>query len=153
MYDWMRLDLNGRPRPINIEHAFNNLDFSRRGKKVREELVSKPIRLTACGDVQAACGDVQIACGDMQVELLPTHPEHFYAIHRVSFLKKVVLRTEGKCLLLMLVEGTSLTVKTKRGAEYHIHYAETFVLPAAAEECELINHHHQPVKLIKAFVK
>jgi predicted NBD/HSP70 family sugar kinase/mannose-6-phosphate isomerase class I len=160
MYDWMRLDLNGRPRPINIEHAFNNLDFARRGKKVREELVSKPIRLPACGDAEPACGDaeppcgdIEPPCGDTQVELLPTHPEHFYAIHRVSFLERAVLRTEGKCLLLMLVEGTSLTVKTKRGAEYLIHFAETFVLPAAAEECELINHHHQPVKLIKAFVK
>ena len=35
MYDWMRLDLEGMPRPINIAHAFHNLDFSRKGAKVQ----------------------------------------------------------------------------------------------------------------------
>ena len=138
MYDWMRLDLNDAPRPINIEHAFHNLDFSRRGQRVREELVSKPVVLEA---------------GDVQIELLPTHEQHFYAIHRISFLRRAVIRTEGQCHLLMLVEGRSITVKTKRGSQYHVHYAETFVLPAAAEEYELINHYEEPVKLIKAFIK
>ncbi len=139
MYDWMRLDLNNALRPINIEHAFNNLDFSRQGQRVRDELVSKPVVL---------CGG-----GDVQTELLPTHPEHFYAIHRVSFLHSATITTENQCHLLMLVEGVAITVRTKRGMEYRIHYAETFVLPAAAEEYELINLHDKPVKLIKAFVK
>jgi mannose-6-phosphate isomerase class I len=139
MYDWMRLDLNDAPRPINIEHAFHNLDFSRRGQRVREELVSKPIRLMG--------GD------DVQIESLPTHEQHFYAIHRISFLHRAVIRTGGQCHLLMLVDGISVTVKTKRGRQYRIHYAETFILPAAAEEYELINDHHEPIKLIKAFIK
>ena len=138
MYDWMRLDLNDAPRPINIEHAFHNLDFSRRGARVKEELVSKPVVLEG---------------GEVQIESLPTHAEHFYAIHRISLLKRAVIRTEGQCHLLMLVEGKSITVKTKRGSQYHVHYAETFVLPAAAEEYELINHYEEPVKLIKAFIK
>jgi mannose-6-phosphate isomerase class I len=41
MYDWVRLDLDGNPRPINIDHAFNNLDFNRKGKQVYRELISK----------------------------------------------------------------------------------------------------------------
>jgi mannose-6-phosphate isomerase class I len=54
MYDWVRLDLEGNPRPINIDHAFNNLDFNRKGKQVYRELISKPQvieqarRLPAC---------------------------------------------------------------------------------------------------------
>ena len=153
MYDWMRLDLNDAPRPINIEHAFHNLDFSRRGRQVREELVSKPVVLRSGGGGENGAGGDERKDGDVQIELLPTHEQHFYAIHRISFLRKAVIRTEGQCHLLMLVEGRSITVKTKRGSQYHVHYAETFVLPAAAEEYELINHYEEPVKLIKAFIK
>ena len=149
MYDWMRLDLNDAPRPINIEHAFHNLDFSRRGQRVREELVSKPVVLTGGRGGEGRGSEVV----DVQIESLPTHEQHFYAIHRISFLKRAVIRTEGQCHLLMLVEGASITVKTKRGREYRVHYAETFMLPAAAEEYELINHHQEPVKIIKAFIK
>lgn len=139
MYDWMRLDLDGMPRPINIEHAFHNLDFSRKGKKVKEELVSKP----------------QLLKSDAhhQLELLPTHPEHFYSIHRITLIDELHVGTEGRCHLLMLVEGKQLTLKTSQGKTDVLHYAETFILPAAAGEYQLINESHQPIQIIKAFVK
>ena len=42
MYDWTRLDLNGQPRPINIEHAFKNLHFEYKGNYVQQQLLSQP---------------------------------------------------------------------------------------------------------------
>ncbi len=42
MYDWMRLDLDGRPRPLNIDRAFDNLYFERQGAMVPAELISQP---------------------------------------------------------------------------------------------------------------
>ena len=38
MYDWLRLDLQGKPRPLNIQRAFDNLYFERRGELVEREL-------------------------------------------------------------------------------------------------------------------
>lgn len=138
MYDWLRLDLNGQPRPINIEHAFNNLNFDRKGKKVAEELLSHPYILQKEDDYQ--------------VVHLPTHNEHFYDVHRLEFKHEMDIPTEDKCHVLMLVEGQSIIVKT--GGETHrFHYAETFVIPAAAGAYQLINEGDEMVKVIKAFIK
>src|SRR6185312_15698604 len=70
MYDWLRLDLDGNPRPINIDHAFNNLNFDRKGDRVKEELISKQQIL------EEASG--------YQLVHLPTHAEHFYDVHRID---------------------------------------------------------------------
>ena len=139
MYDWMRLDLEGMPRPINITHAFHNLDFSRKGAKVQQELISKPRLLQKDAN--------------MQLELLPTHPEHFYSIHRITLTGSTRISTEGRCHLLMLVEGQRLTVQTSQGKSYTLHYAETFVLPAAAGEYTLTNDDTVPITIIKSFIK
>ena len=42
MYDWLRLGLDGVPRPLNIDRAFENLDFSRRGREVARQLLCNP---------------------------------------------------------------------------------------------------------------
>ena len=61
--------------------------------------------------------------------------------------------TEGRCHLLMLVDGKSLTVQTSQGKTYVLHYAETFVLPAAAGEYTLTNTDTSPIIIIKSFLK
>jgi hypothetical protein len=53
----------------------------------------------------------------------------------------------------MLVEGTSLLVKTAEGNTRKYNYAETFVIPAAARHYTLINEGKIPAKVVKAFIK
>ncbi|WP_285010376.1 class I mannose-6-phosphate isomerase [Pedobacter faecalis] len=139
VYDWVRLDLSGMPRPINIDHAFKNLDFSRKGNKVQDELISKP--------------QVIDEGGDWQLVHLPTHAEHFYDVHRLEFDSTMVVETNGLCHILMLVEGTSLTITTADGTTSRFHYAETFAVPAAALSYTLHNEGGQRAKVVKAFVK
>ncbi len=139
MYDWVRPDLEGNPRPINIDHAFNNLDFQRKGHRVKEELISLPTVIEENDDYRLIH--------------LPTHKEHFYDVHRIEFVNKATINTNNACHVLMLVEGESIIVKTKDGTEGRFNYAETFIIPAAAESYQLINESDKMVKVIKAFVK
>lgn len=139
MYDWVRLDLNNKPRPINIEHAFKNLDFERKGSKVQDELISKP-RLIEKGP-------------DWQVVHLPTHHVHFYDVERIEFQTTVTLQKDDRCWVMMLVEGEALTVQTNDGNTHHFNYAETFVISASVQSLELTNTGTSVAKLIKAYLK
>ena len=139
MYDWVRLDLDGNPRPINIEHAFNNLDFSRKGERVQSELISRERIIE-----QAA---------DWQLIHLPTHAEHFYDVHRIGFDDQITLQTNNSCHILMLVEGQQVRIETADGTTHQYAYAETFVIPAAAVSYQLTNLGQGRAKVIKAFLK
>lgn len=139
MYDWLRLDLNGEPRAINIEHAFNNLKFERKGDRIKDELISKP--------------SVINRGGDWELIHLPTHAEHLYDVHRMDFESTINLQTSGSCHVLMLVEGTTISVKTSDGRNTLFHYAETFVIPAASGSYEVTNLGKHKAKLIIAFIK
>jgi mannose-6-phosphate isomerase class I len=139
MYDWLRLDLEGNPRPLNIERAFANLDFSRKGARVRETLVSRPATLDE--------GE-----GWRRVHL-PTHPEHFYDVYRLEFTGEMAMRTNGSPHLLMLVAGEQVAVQTARGGEQVYHFAETFIVPAAADRYHLRNLGSSEARVIVAFLK
>ncbi|MEZ2335072.1 class I mannose-6-phosphate isomerase [Mucilaginibacter sp. RCC_168] len=139
MYDWLRLDLDGNPRPINIEHAFNNLNFELKGEKVKTELISKQ--------------EVIWQGEDWQLVHLPTHQEHFYDVHRIEFDKEFTIETHNQCHVMMLVEGSAITIKTANGTKQTFAYAETFVVPAAAQSYKLTNLGKSRAKVIKAFLK
>jgi mannose-6-phosphate isomerase class I len=139
MYDWMRVDLDGKPRTLNIDRAFDNLYVDRRGERIASEFVSRP-RLIA-------------EDSGNRVEHLPTHTEHFYDVHRLTFSSSVDIDTGGSCHVLSLVEGMSVVVESASGRRQRFNYAETFVIPAAAGSYRIINEGTQPAMVVKTFLK
>ncbi|MDM1293045.1 class I mannose-6-phosphate isomerase [Sphingobacterium sp. N143] len=139
MYDWVRPDLDGKPRPLNIERAFSNLNFTRKGDVVKRTLISQP-------------ADHELDVQSKKVHL-PTHEDHFYAVCRYEFEDGVNIETKGQCHIMMLVEGEAIALTTANGMEKVFHYAETFAVPAAANSYSLRNLGTGTVKVIQSFVK
>jgi mannose-6-phosphate isomerase class I len=140
MYDWVRPDLDGKPRPLNIDRAMENLCFDRKGSYVKEYLVCRPVLLEE--------GE------NFELWHLPTHENHLYDVHRIKLKRgSVTIENMNKCHVLSIVEGEALTVSTRHGIQATISYAETFVIPAAAESYTLTNDSTEEVLIVKAFVK
>jgi mannose-6-phosphate isomerase class I len=133
-YDWLRRSLDGRLRPVHLEHAFANLD-----RRARADLVQQARELRG---------------GDGWRELvLGTLPELFYAVHRLEFERTVEDETAHRFHLLNLVEGETAVVETASGRRHALSYGETILVPASVGAYLLTNTGEAPCKVVKAFVK
>ena len=139
MYDWMRLDLDGKPRPLNIDRAFENLYFDRKGSRVPAEFIAQP-RVIESGP-------------GWELIHQPTHRNHFYDVHRYKFSTSVDVTTADSCHVLSLVEGRSVLLETANRQRQRFHYAETFVVPAAAGAYRLTSEDGAEIQVVKAFIK
>jgi hypothetical protein len=119
LWDWGRLGLDGRPRPINIERGRRAIRWDRRAAWVDRELVNV---VTPLGS-----GDGWTA------ERTGLHPAEPIETHRHWFTGVVPHETLGSVNVLNLVEGVQAVVESPTGSfdPFVVHYAETFIVPAA----------------------
>jgi mannose-6-phosphate isomerase class I len=139
IYDYLRRDLSGALRPIHIERAWDNIDFSRRAQWVRQNLIPSP-RIIQQGE-------------GWTEYLIGKHPLMFFAIHRAEFGDHFESNTgQERFHVLNLVEGEQVLVESEHGT-HPLHYAETIVIPAATGRYRLRNQAAGICKVVKAFVK
>lgn len=122
LWDWGRLGLDGKPRPINIEHGKNVIQWNRTESWVKEHALNL-VEPLGSGD-----GWREERTGLNELEFIETR--------RHWFTGKVTHNTDGIVNVLNLVEGREAIIESPTGAfePYVVHYAETFIIPAAVGE-------------------
>jgi hypothetical protein len=119
LWDWGRLGLDGRPRPIHLDHGLANIQWDRTSELVRRELVN---RVEAVGSGEG-----------WREERTGLHEREFIEVRRHWFHGPVPHRQGGGVNVLNLVQGREAVVESPTGAfePFPVHYAETFIVPAA----------------------
>ncbi|WP_333891424.1 class I mannose-6-phosphate isomerase [Atlantibacter subterraneus] len=122
LWDWGRLGLDGLPRPVHLEHGAQVIDWQRDTRWVEKHLVNR-IEPIAQGD-------------GWREERTGLHEREFIETRRHWFSAPVTHHTHGGVNVLNLVEGAQARVDSPTGAfePYIVHYAETFIVPAAVGE-------------------
>ncbi len=118
LWDWGRLGLDGKPRPINIEHGEKVIQWDRTASWIKDHAVD----LTETLHEEEGIREERTGLNDME----------FIETRRHWFDRKVVHNTNGGVNVLNLVEGREVIVESPTDAfdPFIVHYAETFIVPA-----------------------
>lgn len=138
LWDWGRLGMDGKPRPIHIDDGERVIDWSRTTDWVRENLVD------AFETVSEEDGCTVTHTGLHELEPIETRVIDITGTYHGS--------TGGELHVLNLVEGRSATISSPNGAwePLEVHYAETVFVPAEAGTFEITGD-GTPVKILEAY--
>lgn len=140
IYDYLRQGLDGKPRPINIDHAFENIDFFKKTKWVEEHLIPLPTLLQSQGENEEY--------------LLGQHDDLLFYVHRVHLHTTWEDNTNAEMVMYNLVEGEQVRIISCADESMYVEfkYAESYILPASFGAYRIVNLGSGPCKLIKAGV-
>jgi mannose-6-phosphate isomerase class I len=118
LWDWGRLGMDGKPRPINIGHGLKVIRWDRKTAWTGRNLVN---RIQKVGEGE----------GWME-ERTGLHEAEFIETRRHWFTRPVFHDTNDGVNVICLVEGDTVLVESPQDAfePFEVHYAETFIVPA-----------------------
>lgn len=118
MWDWGRLGLDGKPRPIHLQHGIPNIQWDRTTQWVKERLINR---------------FEELGQGDgWREECTGLHEREFIETRRHWFTKATPHDTHKSVNVINLVQGEEAIVESPDNAfePFVVHYAETFIIPA-----------------------
>ena len=128
LWDWARLGLDGKPRPIHLQHGAANIQWDRTTEWTQRNLVN--------------CFEAVTGGDGWREERTGLHQREFIETRRHWFTKTVPHDTQGGVHMLNLVEGEEAIVEspTRAFEPFIVHYAETFIVPAAVGQYTIRPH-------------
>lgn len=119
LWDWDRLGLDGRPRPVHIEHGEKVIQWDFNTQWVEENLLP--------------CVESTGQGNGWREEKTGLHQREFIETRRTWITESAEFNTEGNFHMLNLVAGSQAVIESPTGAfpPFAVHYAETFIIPAS----------------------
>lgn len=141
LWDWDRLDLNGKPRPISLHHGKNVINVEYDKDFVKKEFFNN-IKIIEKNEEY-----VEEKTGLYSSEDIETR--------RLTFSNEIIQSTHDSVNMLNLVEGSSIVIKSldKSFDDFRIFYGETFIIPEKIKKYILKAENNEQVKVIKAFIR
>lgn len=142
LWDWGRVDLDGKPRPIHIEHGKQSIQFQRDTSWVEKNLINRfePITET----------------DRFTEEKTGLHERQFIETRRYTIRDKVIIDTDESVNMLNLIDGKAAVIESPENhfAPFVVHYAETFIVP---EKCRRYSirpvNEGEEIRVIRAYVR
>ena len=141
LYDYLRLDLDGKPRPIHSFHGEKVLEPDRRAGWVKGNLVQAP-RLVRNGE-------------DWAEYIVGEHDLMYFSLRRLEFQRQIEDDTDGNFHVLTLVDGEKVCVCAKDDPTrcYEMNWLDIVVVPATIGEYVIKNLKDHPVCIHKTHLK
>jgi mannose-6-phosphate isomerase class I len=119
LWDWGRFGLDGKPRPININHGEKVIQWDRRVSWTKNNLIN---RFEKVGEGEG-----------WTEERTGLHEFQFIETRRHWFTGTVPHNTNGGVNVINLVEGREAIIESPDHSfePFIVHYAETFIVPAS----------------------
>ncbi len=146
MYDYLRLDFDGKQRPIHTKLGELNVNRERRTSVIhnpasKDYIVQKP-RLAASGE-----GWEEYIVGENE--------QLYFSLRRLEFEKSCRQNTEGKFHVLTLVDGEKILVRSLEHPErcYEASFMDLVVVPADMGGYEIVNLGKEPIRVHKTLLR
>jgi len=122
LWDWGRVGLDGKPRPINIERGAEVIQWDRQPEWTKNNLINN-IQTLAAGD-------------NWKEEQTGLHQLQFIETRRYWQSGVVTHQTNDGVHVLMLIEGQQAMVESPAVSfePFSVNYAEAFIIPASIKE-------------------
>jgi len=141
MYDYLRLDLEGRLRPIHLWHAQNVVRADRRSEWAARHARQAP-RLLRHGPAWAEY--VVGECDSL-----------YFSLRRLEFDREIEDDTDGRFHALVLVDGERVVVRSRTDPEkrFEQRFLEVVLVPACFGAYVITNLGDGPVRVHKTLLK
>ena len=141
MYDYLRLDLDGVPRPIHTYHGERVLCTERNTTWINENVVQQP-RVVRQGD-------------NWRETIIGEHDLLYFSLRHLEFENEIEDDTNGKFHVLSLVNGHSVVVESIDNPSlcYKQNYLDIIVVPASVGRYRIRNLSNCPVVVHKTMLK